>query len=82
MASTLDGMRSAARSKDAGPVRETLHQLNNAVASARVWLTVLTNTPPAERAAALPDAIERLNRAFAEAEQSCHQLRALLADRK
>jgi hypothetical protein len=59
--------------------RETMHALLNALASARIWSTVVSKARPTERLAALSDSIEKLDRSIGDALEFGHELRSLLA---
>jgi hypothetical protein len=62
-------------------VRETLHELSNALAGARMWLLVLDDTT-SQRTADLPltDARLRLSLCLGNGEQCCERLRQLLSE--
>jgi hypothetical protein len=57
--------------------RETLHELTNTLAAARMWLVVLQTATSAERAAILDETLAKLDRLVGEGEESCHLLRQL-----
>jgi hypothetical protein len=62
---------------DPAGARETLHVLANSLGTVRVWLAVLENTPPRERAAIMDEALAKLNHALGGAENACQRLRDL-----
>jgi hypothetical protein len=55
-----------------------LHDLATNLSSARMWLVVLGNTPPAEREQVMDDMLAKLNKAVDDAEECCHKLRELV----
>jgi hypothetical protein len=60
------------------PVREKLHELANALTSARVWFVVLESALPKERDAQTATALAKVSRLLDDAVESCRQLRHLL----
>jgi hypothetical protein len=58
---------------------ESLHELVNALASARMWITLIDHTPREQLAARLDETFDRLRRAVDDAGQSCDELRRFLA---
>jgi hypothetical protein len=54
---------------------DTLHDLANALASARMWLTVATHAPPTAREGLVADALVKLRAAIDDAQGQCHRLR-------
>jgi len=71
-------MRLQNRSNNHSAMRETLHELANSLASARIWLVVLGNAPPLENHAASAEALAKVHRLIGDAEESCLRLGQLI----
>jgi hypothetical protein len=71
-------MRPSAEAANAATARETLHELLNALAAARMWLVSLENAP--QPPPALADSVQRLGLCLGNAEECCERLRHLLPE--
>jgi hypothetical protein len=71
-------MRSSTPKKDSASARETVHELLNALAAARMWLTILDGAQPTKRPAQVADALARLGASIDNADDCCQRLRQIL----